>query len=256
MSTVDQIITKAYRESNLISINAAPTDLQRSEALDLLNEIIPSVLSFEGAGPLQPFPIGMNNRDVPSYFPWGGSQVPTGEWWAPLQAQLVVNLTAAQEVDLHPQPTDGSRLGVIDTSQNLATYNLTLKGNGYRIENATELVLTTDGLAREWFFRADLGNWVRATTLTYTDSFPFPIEFEQMFYSMLAMRLNPRYGRELSPESQAALIRAKRFFQARYQPNIEYPSEMALRRLWIDKYYGTWWSTRDANSRFSSGYPY
>ena len=80
MTTVAQIVKKAYRESNLISINASPTTAQQEEALELLNEIIPSTLAMEGAGPLIPFPLGQNNIEVPAAWPWGGSNTPAGEW--------------------------------------------------------------------------------------------------------------------------------------------------------------------------------
>jgi hypothetical protein len=45
---------------------------------------------------------------------------------------------------------------------------------------------------------------------------PFPDKFDDMFMILLAMRLSPRYGRELSESSVATLKHTRREFIARY----------------------------------------
>lgn len=143
----------------------------------------------------------------------------------------MLNLNAPQTVYLHPQPDDGARFGIVDVGNNLATYNVIVDGNGHNIETTPTVTLNTNGLVREWFYREDLGNWVKATTLLAGDNFPFPQKFDDYFITMLAMRINPAYGQTLDPQSQAVLQRAQRQLRAQYSQIIETSSEVALIRM-------------------------
>ena len=77
-------------------------------------------------------------------------------------------------------------------------------------------VLNTNGLFQEWFYRADLGQWVKLSALTEIDNLPFPDEFESFFILLLAMRLNPRYGRSMDEQSAAIFKQGRTSFVARY----------------------------------------
>jgi hypothetical protein len=92
-----------------------------------------------------------------------------------------------------------------------------LDAQGRTISGAATFVANTNGLAQTWFYRADTGNWTPLAPLTYTDPFPFPDTFDEYFITMLAMRLNPRYGRSMTAESMAALQRSVTILQARYR---------------------------------------
>jgi hypothetical protein len=76
--------------------------------------------------------------------------------------------------------------------------------------------LNTNSDNRQWMYRADIGQWVKITTLLYTDAIPFPQEFDDYFITMLAMRLNPRYGQTLADESQEVLKRSRSLLRDRY----------------------------------------
>lgn len=259
MTLVSQIITDAYRQSNLLAIGASPTTAQQTEALRYVNRIVKSVLGNEAGARLEPFPIGRNNVDRPFGYPWY-DDTPSNDWFVPKDKRLVLNLDRSLTLYLHPKPDDGTRVGVSDVSDNLATYNLVLDGNGRTIEDANTLTLSTNGLNAEWFYRSDLGNWMRVTNLQLGDEFPFPEDFDDMFITMLAMRLNPAYSVEMDQQSAAVFTRSRAQFRARYKGTVEVESEEGLIRMprvatdrdgWTrDNYYG------DPTSAFDRGLPW
>lgn len=206
MTLASDIITRAYRETNLIPLVATPNANQQAEALTLLNGQLLAALGFEAGDDLSDLNIG-GQFDQSSIC----SQ------WVPENARLVLNLTGALTLELHPQPYDGQRLAIADAGANLATYNLTLNGNGRQVEGVANLVLNVNGDARQWLYRADIANWVKVVTLAATDSMPFPAEFDSFFITRLALRLNPRYGQSLSQESGNELTRAETKLRARYR---------------------------------------
>lgn len=259
MTIVSQIITDAYRQSNLLAIGTEPTDPQKVEALRYLNRIVKSVFGNEAGENLRPLPLGGNNIDAPSGFPWYGNN-PDPQWWVPLNRRLFLNLTEAAAAPLHPIPEDGARFGVSDTSKNLDTNNLTVMGNGRTIEDQFSIVLDTPGLNREWFYRGDLGNWMRTTDLVADDPFPFPEEFDQMFITMLAMTANPAYAASVDQQIMVMYNRARNQFRARYNNVIETPTEDALLRMprtvsGRDQWVGSF-SWIDPTSAFNRGYPW
>jgi len=156
---------------------------------------------------------------------------PGGEWFVPKNTRLMLNLDSAVQVYLPPDPNDGTRFAVIDVAGALSATNLTVNGNGRNIEGVSTLVLNEDGMAREWFYRADTGNWVRTTPLIEGDTAPFPEEFDDFFITMLAIRLNPAYGVALDGQSQQALQRARTQMRARYRQEIPTEGQMALQRM-------------------------
>ena len=212
MTLVSDIIQQAYRESNLIALGATYSTNQGTEAVKRLNVLVLSVLGQEAGCKLSDVLVGDSNVTDD-----GNSSTWDEDTPLPANSRIVANLESATELLLPVTPEDGARLAVIDASANLATYNLTLTGNGRLIESATSLVLSTDSLARQWFYRADLGDWRRVTDFVEADEFPFPPEFDDYFVTLLAMRLNPRYGRTLGEESAAALSKARTAFRNRYR---------------------------------------
>jgi hypothetical protein len=251
MTLVSTIIQDAYRESNLIAVTAAPTADQSAEALRLLNRMISSLYGDEAGNQLNPMPIGRNNISRPSGYPYY-ENTPDGNWFVPLNTQLVLNTTEATEVWLHPQPQDGSRFAFIDQSANLATYPLTVHGNGRSIGGSVTQVFNTNSQVAEYMFRVDVGNWFKVTDLDYTDDMPFPIDFDDLFTIGLAIRLNPRYQQQIDTQTISTYKDILRQFQARYRQVIQMPSEWGLVMLpgtrW-DRY----WFYGNSTSAFNSG---
>lgn len=205
MTTASELITSAYRESNLVGVGRSLSTAQQTEGLTLLNNLIPATIGQE---------IGEEFCDMNV----GGEYDDDYNWeWLPENVRLVFNTGSAQTFKLHPRPYDGQRLAVTDPGSNLATANVTLDGNGRTIEGTATVVLATDGLNASWLYRADLGNWVRITDLALGDTLPIPREFDDYFSILLAMRLNPRHGRELAQSSASWLQSQANRLEARYR---------------------------------------
>lgn len=212
MTLVSSILLDAYRESNLVALPASTlSSTQEAEALRRFTSLIASVIGWEAGENLKQWPVGLAGYESPP-------ECLRADIWRypPVNSMLVLNLAAAETVYLPLHPSDGARVAVQDLGGNLATYNLTLDANGRLIDGARTLTLSTDDLNRTWFYRADLGDWRQVTTLAAADEMPFPVEFDDMFIILLAMRLNPRYGRKMDPLTATYLRRMQTMFTARY----------------------------------------
>lgn len=206
MALASEIIRAAYRESQIIAISASPTASEAAEALDRLNAILASVMGSE---------VGRSLRDLTIGGEYDQSVI-VGDY-VPEDTRLVIN-GGGTTYRLHPRPYDGQRVAVADAGYTFDTANVTLDGNGRRIETTATVTLATEGMARQWMYRADTGNWVRLTDLAAGDTMPFPTEFNDYFITMLAMRLNPRHRSEnMSAESVAAFQRQEGQLMARYR---------------------------------------
>jgi len=239
MTLVSSILLQAYRESNLVALGTSALNTnQETEALARLNALIASVLGWEAGENLKQWPVGTA----------GYQEVPESlrqEIWKypPINSTLVLNLTQTETIYLPEKPSDGARISVQDPGGNLATYNVTLDGNGRLIEAARTLALNTNSLSRTWFYRADIGDWRRVNTLAASDDMPFPVEFDDMFIILLAIRLNPRYGRKLDDQTALMLRRAQSMFSARYaqkediefQPDFVRSPVMGFNNAWSEE---------------------
>jgi len=228
LALVIEIIKDAYREANLIPITQSPTLDESTEALRLLNRFVRSIFGNEAGDKLQSFPIGTNNVATTTSLP---TYTFTGANYAPLNARLMANIVTTTTVNLHPDPEDGSRIAVVDASGNLGANALILNGNGRKIEGQSSLVLNTNGVQKEWFYRSDLGSWMAVTSLGLNDVFPFPLEFEDLFVIGLATRLNPRNGVSIDDQAMMNFKRMRGLFRARYSQSIQMETEEGLVRL-------------------------
>lgn len=206
MTLASDIITAAYRESNLVAIVSTPSDAEVTEALARLNSLVLSTIGSVVGNDLADLTIGGTYDASACCSPY-----------IPGDARLILNLSGATTYSLDPVPYEGQRLAIADAASNLATNHLTLNGNGRQIEGSASVTLSTNGMARQWLYRADTANWVKIDTLASTDQMPLPADYDDYFIVELALRLNPRHGASLSPESQAALVRAKSQIRARYR---------------------------------------
>lgn len=225
MTLLSAIIQQAYREANLIAIGASCTSAEETEALKRLQVILASVIGNEAGQKLSEFPIGENNVTEPEGW------VPDVPDYMPINTRAVCNLEAAQTLYLHPAPQDGSRFAVVDASGNFNTYNLTLNGNGRKVAGSSTAVLSTASLSREYFYRADLGDWKVVSTLTAADEMPFPVEFDDMFVIFLAMRILPRNAQSIPKEATEMAARSLNQFRARYRQNVPLRADPALQEL-------------------------
>lgn len=231
MTLVSEIITDAYRETDIISINATPTAAELAEGLRLLNRVRLSVIGNEAGENLEEYPIGRNNVDAPSGFPYDQDYL-YQDWFLPVNKRAVMNLETPFTLRLHPKPNDGARFGIVDASLNFATNPVTIDGNGRLVDGATSVVLNTNGYSGTWFYSAATATWdlVDASVLL-ADVWPFPPEFDSLFVTMLALRINPRHSLQMDPQSLAEYRRVLGQFKARYRQTVWANSELGLRRL-------------------------
>lgn len=213
MTLVSSLILDAFREGNIIPLTAAPNANQQTEALRLYNQNVSSIYGSEAGSNLEDWPLGTYGIDQPGYTDprtIQAIQQPPGN------RRLIVSNAAAMTVYLPVNPQDGARMYLADVFGRLATVPVTLDANGRLIDgNPTEL-FNTNGTFQEWFYRADLGQWMKLSNLLATDTNPFPQEFDVFFYIGLAMRLNPRYGREMDPATANVFKSQRNQFMARY----------------------------------------
>ena len=212
MTLISSLITDAFREGNIIPLTATPNASQLTEALRLYNQNIRSVFGSDAGENLTDWPLGSYGYDDP-YF--NDPRSPDTIKHPTINRRLLANNTAPITVYL-TDAQDGARVGIADQFSRLATFPVTLDANGRTIEGAPTKVLNTNGLFQEWFYRADTGNWMKVTSLLSTDDNPFPNDFDIFFICGLAMRLNPRFGRQMDPQT-ATVYKAQRIqFTARY----------------------------------------
>jgi hypothetical protein len=231
MTLASDIISAAYRESNIVPLGVSPTTVQTTEALDRLNNVLLSTLGNEVGDGLNDINIGGDNDQSD----WCSPYVPD-------DTRLVFNLSAATALVLDPSPYEGQRLSFVDAGGNLATHNVTLDGNGRNVEGGATLTLITNGDSRNWLYRADTGNWVKLVVLADSDTMPLPQEFDDYFVTMLAMRMNPRYGQNTTQETVEALKRMRSQIRSRYHNYKQIRPDLNTRGYLTDPF-GSYYST-------------
>jgi hypothetical protein len=245
MTTLRSIVTDAYRECGITGVGLEPEADEFDEGLRRLQSIIKSVYGNEMGEPLRSINFGtysLNN----SYAKSEDASSEINSVYIPSNVRLIFNTNTSNTLYLQPNPQDGARIGIVDSQGNFGTSPQTLNGNGRQIEGAQSIVLNTNSLNREWFYRADLGQWVRVTTLLASDSMPLPNEFDDFFITLLAFRLNPRYGAETSQETNEVLKRMSRHLRSRYAQSTEESSEYGLYILTQNPFAKTFSLTSDA----------
>lgn len=222
-----------------MAVGKTPTVAQVDEGLRLFNELMKFLVGGVAGEYFEDWLLGPFGRDPilqteNLYYPEDVIARP------PINARLIATQEIAKTIWLPAAPSDGSRMAISDPHSRLATYPITLDGNGRVIEGADTLLLDTNGLDRAWFYRADLANWVRVTNLALTDDAPFPEDFDIMLYVMLAMRLVPPSGRKFNELSAAVYQEQRRQFLARYTQRAPLHINPDLRYNAIQAYSGFW----------------
>jgi hypothetical protein len=238
MTTALAIIRGALRESNLLALATATLNAeQQAEGLAKLNSLIAGVFGNKVGTKLFEFPVGTEGVSSVSAN-WSSS-----DWQSPPpNVRLMVTDESTQTINLPVWPDNGARIGLVDLKGTMATFPITLHAGGKRIEGAEFLVVNMDNANLTWMYRSDLGEWVRLTLLEADDELPFPIEFDDYFETALAMRLNPRYGRSVKPETANTLQDSLAKLRATYRQkrNVRAPEAVLRmsdtgRRGWDDE---------------------
>lgn len=226
MSTVIDIITRAYRNSNLVSFNDNLDSEKTATGLAYINSLVASVLGNEVGNVFDHFNVGKNNVESTS-----SVETLNANWVVPQNTRLICNLEATRTLNLPIKPSDGARLAVIDSSGNFNTFNLVLNGNGNKIAGASSLTFSTNSANKEYFFRADLGDWKESSLLVTSDDFPFPVEFDFYFITRLSTMLNPSFGQNLDPQTVLNMRDFRNKLRARYSQSNQVGVEEGLLKL-------------------------
>ena len=216
MTLVSDIITSGLRESNAVGRTQPVPAGESAEALARLEAIVFSCLGNDVGYILEDWNVASSTSITkPSGVPLNTTQITA--FTIPPNARFACALTGAVALTLNPQPQDGERFSVMDTKASFAAHNLTLHPNGRKLAGGVaDVVLSTNGAINEYFYRADIGDWKLIAPLDPANEFLFPEDFDDFFIISLAMRMNPRYGVQLSPESKATLDQQKSQITARY----------------------------------------
>lgn len=212
MTLVSDIIFSAYRDANNVSINGTLSPAEQAQGLQRLQSLVASIFGNEIGENLNDWPLGNYGLD-PQYPIEADAECLVRPQ---INSRLIATAEEAKTVYLPEWPSDGARMALIDPYARLSTYPVTLDGNGRTIDGAPTLLADTASFSRTWLFRADLGNWVRVDDLDSFSQMPFPIEFDDYFILTLAMRINPTFGRSISPESGTRLRQQQQQLYARY----------------------------------------
>jgi hypothetical protein len=115
-------------------------------------------------------------------------------------------------------PRSGARFAVVDANLTFATYNCTVARNGRLLEgSAANIVLSTNGDNRRWWFRGDTGSWIReADYVTADDAIEFPEALIAYMPNMLAVAIAAEYGSDLRQDIVAGAVEGRAAFARQY----------------------------------------
>lgn len=229
MTLCSVIIRRAYRETNIIPIGTNPSTAQQTEALDVLNTGLQSVVGNGFFENLQDWPVPAVQRvgDTaanPPLLPGSGRPAIVMNNAFPAKNVRIVWDGSERTVYMPENPADGASMCLVKSAGNGAVTPglLTLSGNGRTIEGAVNYLSTT-ATSRQWLYRADLADWVQLKSpMLITDEIPFPDEYDDFWSTSLAIRLSPSYGKTIQAATTSTNSRTLSAMRARYfQPTVE-----------------------------------
>lgn len=245
MATANRVINRAFRENNLLPLGTTPSDAQRAEALEALNDLITSwfgrvigvFLSDWTVPPARTAP-------VPARYPMPprNTDLPESVWpYPPENSRLLLNLTTPTTVYFPGAPPDGARITVINVGTDLVADPLYVEGNGRLVAGAANYTFDNNDLApAEFFYRADRGEWVLLGTFTGDDELPLPKEFDDFVVASLAYRLSPSYGKELDQATGSVITYGLKMLETRYRQPTPEPAWNDSARVQTLQSYNRW----------------
>lgn len=214
MTTASVIINRAFRETQIVPSDVAPTDAQVTEALPLLQGIIdryvraPIVTLWLGQVSDIRQQRGSVFRDFTPY---------ADKVAIPQDIYLNCLLDSAKTIKLPPSPGDGARIVVLDVGGTFGTNFLTIEGNGNLVDGGASLVLNASGVGVSLLYRRELAQWIIVPdAVGLSNNLPYPTLYDDLFIIELAMRLEPRYGKEMPAITMEIYKMVKSMFTGRY----------------------------------------
>jgi len=170
---------------------------QVTEALEALNGMLAG-LQNEGIGGRQDGVDITGNEEVnfPSY--------------------LYIKATAPLTIKLPKMANDGFLVSFIDINGSFAASNVTVDPQGVKIAGGLSLVLNINNTNDRYMYRADLGEWVKFSTLTINDNLPYPVDFDEALSSMLSIRTSAENADDIPQTAVLLAQNGLRRLQQRY----------------------------------------
>lgn len=233
MTQVQSLVIGAFREGNLIPVGTTPSTAELNEGLDLFNRLLLATFGFVVGIRLRDWRIQEQQRtgSVSRNYPLlPGSQlppVPQYPYYPPPNHRIVWDGSPVHAY-FPDAPGDGAVMGLVAASGAAQTDQgeLTLDGNGLVIETAE--TLTYDSLAMvtptQWFYRADLGKWVKVEALALDDDNIFPPELDDLWICSVSIRLSPRYAKEIAAGTIKRVSTMETLLRSRYYQTEPTPS--------------------------------
>lgn len=240
---VSEIIVQAFREGNFIAVGESTTAEELAEAVPKLRNLISTVMGIELGEQLRDWYVPQAyNAAVPlrdPLTPDGTAALSTVPYDYPIaNSRLVVKLTASRTLYMPSMPQDGARMSFVNAGISPTTVNVTLSGNGRFIEGAASIVTDLDAgtpvdfHGRIWFYRADLGNWVRIDApLQSNSTIPTPPEFDDLWVTGLAIRLAPRFQVAIQQTIVARYEDMLGRLKKRYKQSERMPTSVEMRQM-------------------------
>lgn len=214
MTTASVIINRAFRETQIVPSDVAPTDAQITEALPLLQGIIdryvraPIITLWLGdlSGIQQ-----QRGQIMRNFTPYADRVA------IPQDIYLNCLLTEAKTIKLPPSPGDGARIVILDVGGTFGTHFLTIEGNGNLVDGGSSLVLNASGAGVSLIYRRELAQWnIVLDAVGLSNNLPYPSLYDDLFIIELAMRLEPRYGKEMPAITMEIYKQVRSQFTGRY----------------------------------------
>lgn len=207
MTTAQDIITRAFRESNTREVGFTPSSEELSEGLDRLQTLVDIMFSMVVGTKAQQWylPRPQMNTQVAYNYPAepgdAGIVPPNTDTTPPANVRIMSKITANTTLYFQAMPDDGALMEYVDVGQKA---DLTLNANGalFGMTAFDETLVIAKkypdsrNAPRRWVYRGDIGSWVEITTLALTTDMPFPRSFDEYFITALSLRLTTAYGRD------------------------------------------------------------
>ena len=204
MTLNSEIIQDAFRETNMVGMGNVATTEEQTEALALLQRLVNTVMASVVGVKYRPWFVPTPFHTAPKRRQYPANSAHFEETsnfdiaYPPINSRVVLRNTQAQTIYMPAEPIDGATMSFVDVGFGA---DVTIDGNGMFF--GTEGRDTTDvfatrtegrGPTRQYLFREDTASWNLLSDLTLTGEMPFPELFDEYWITVLAIRLQPRFG--------------------------------------------------------------
>lgn len=223
MSSVDELINAAFRESNIIPVGSSATEDERTEALQVLNRAVGASVGLVIGETLHDWRVPYDQTTSPVHanppmLPGTGENAVAKEWPNnPPENSRVVWDGTDQSVFFPSRPCAGSQMALVLPVSAAGT--IVLEGNGNAIEGSGSYSVSAADYTEElkWIYRPDLASWQPLKTVSLTDESPLPPDLDELLILSLAVRLAPRFGKKISVEAAGVYAEAQKSARTRYR---------------------------------------